>query len=96
MIDYLTAENKTITATQARFATMGPGQTYALVSDTDCYFRIGTSAVTAVAAAADNHLLVAGQVRLVCIQDATNRGFISVIRKSADGVATLSLVDGIS
>lgn len=94
---YPRAQFVSVSATTAKFTNaMVVGRLYRLHATTDLWFKLGATGVTAAADTADNNLLVAGATVYLCTDDATNLGFVAVIRVSADGKATLTEVDGAS
>lgn len=62
-----------------------PGRIYQFTSSTNCYFKQGVGAQTA-AAAANNIFAPAGTIFFI---HGSNGTHLSVIRQTADGVATL-------
>jgi len=78
----------TVTAASQQLAAMKASNLYRLSSDTDCYFAVGSNPT---AAAADgSHFLGAGrEAFILCTTDDDK---VAVIRKAADGVCTLSIV----
>jgi hypothetical protein len=77
---------KAVATTETDFdTTMAAGETYVFTCDTDCYIKQGTAPIAA--SAADGSMFVpAGMPVLI---DGGQGPNLSVIRKSADGVATL-------
>lgn len=85
---------RTVVTASALFDTvMASGQQYLLTSTTNCWFTIGTSGATA-AASDGSHYLAAGQYRLVAAQGSNTR--VAIIRDTADGNASLSLIQGVT
>jgi hypothetical protein len=84
-----TCDSRTVTVASGQFAAMVPGKQYRLASSTNCWFKFGANP-TAVAAADDNHFLGAGDFCLVAASGANT--VIAIIRDTADGNASLSLV----
>ncbi len=83
----------TVATASAEFTNgMQEGQSYALISTTDCWFRIAATGTDA-AAAADNVFLPAG-VYVEIKPDSATIAFVSVIRATADGTANLILLEG--
>ena len=80
-----------VTVADAELGGVVAGAQYKLSADTDLYFRVAvTGAGGAASAAAGSHFLKAGKVADITTLDASM--FVHVIRKDADGVATLSKV----
>jgi hypothetical protein len=72
---------------------MVTNQVYRLSTSTDCYYTVGATGGAATAGTGSHYLHAGGTVDL-WTSDATNFGFVHMIRRAADGVATLSLLSG--
>jgi hypothetical protein len=72
---------------------MAVGQKYALISTTDCWFRVAATGTAAVAAAANNVYLPAG-VYVEIKADSATVAFVSAIQASAGGTLNLILLEG--
>jgi len=84
-----------VTATSAQFTLpMGQGAQYLFRTSTDCWVFVGATGGAAQTDAANNHVVKAGgQLYLCNLEDSgSTNSFVHVIRNSADGDATLTLV----
>jgi uncharacterized Fe-S cluster protein YjdI len=91
-----TSQVATVSAVTAKFTNaITVGNWYCLVADTDIWWNLGATGGSAVAETANNHVLQAGREKWIITDNATTRGFVHVIRASADGAASLSLYEGV-
>lgn len=86
----------TVTNSSAKFTNaMKPGFTYRFTATTDCWVKVTATGGSAAADTADNHLYIKGQTLFLACPDqsSTTNSFVHMIRDSADGDATLSLIE---
>lgn len=91
-----------VASTSAKFTNpMKPGAIYRFTANTDCWVNIGATGGAAAASAADMILCLSGQTLILTGPDydpttpsstTTTNGYVHVIRNTADGKATLSLL----
>ncbi len=89
------SQYKAVTNTTGKFTNaMKPGFTYRFTASTNCWVLVGATGASATADTADNHLYITGQTLFLANPDqtGTTNSFVHVIRDTADGDATLSLV----
>lgn len=74
---------------------MQPGFEYRFATNTNCWVKVTVTGGTAAADTADNHYVPAGGVVYLRNPDQyiTTNAFVHVVRDSADGDATLSLIE---
>jgi hypothetical protein len=85
---------KQITSSSVTFDyTLVPGATYILRANTDLWYRISSAPTAAQANTDENHFLAKGQTAPIAAKGTANR--VTAIRDSADGYASLSLVQGV-
>ncbi len=70
---------------------MIPGFQYVLRADTDLYFKVGLTTATTASAADNSHFLPAFMPAYLAAQGLSK--YVCVIRKSADGICTLSRLE---
>ncbi len=91
-ISLVDSDVKAVATASAQFdITMIAGAQYILSSDTAAWFKIGSNPTASVGDG--SHFIPAGGTRLVAAQGANNK--VAIIRSSADGNASLSLVQGV-
>lgn len=89
---YIGSQVKAVTGTEGKLGDLTANKAYILTSTVDAWFAIGASP-TAAARTADNHLIVAGQERLITVPNAAWDIHIIKDTAAADGYACLSEVD---
>ena len=93
-IFYEDSQYTTVTSSSQKFTNAcAPDHWYRLRSSTDCFFAVGLTGGSA-SAGANSHFLPAGVAVDFMVRSAT-AGFVHIIRDSADGKATLSLLGGV-
>ena len=70
---------------------MAPGQKYALISTTDCWFRIAATGTAA--AAATNNVYLPKNVYVEIKAESASIAFVSAIQATAGGTANLVLLE---
>ena len=89
----VSSDVKQVTNTSVTFdTTMTSGQQYILRGTTDLWYRISATPTAAQANTDENHFLAKGQTALIARQGTFSK--VTAIRDSADGYASLSLVQG--
>lgn len=84
------SQHVAVATASAKFTNaMAVNRRYRLSSSTNCYFKVGATGGSA-SVGADSHFLGAGMSIDIWTHDATNFGFVHIIRVAADGVASLS------
>jgi hypothetical protein len=90
----VSSQHLAVVTTSAKFTNaMVTNQVYRLSTSTDCYYKVAATGGSA-SAGDGSHYLHAGGTAEIWTTDATNFGFVHVIRRASDGVATLSLLSG--
>jgi hypothetical protein len=94
-ITTITSDYNTVTGSSQKLTAMTPGFQYILRGDTDLYYKVGPNASVTAAAADNSHFLAAGDSALVCyrVDGGATNDTVAVIRKTVDGVCTLSKVE---
>ena len=94
-ISTITSSVQQVTGVAGNFSdfAMVSGAQYRLSATTDLWYKIA-AAPTAQANTANNHFLARGAVAYIAAKGADVK--VSVIQDSANGYATLSLVEGVS
>jgi hypothetical protein len=93
-IFYGTSQYTTVTSSSQKFTNACVvDHWYRLSSSTDAFFSVGATGGSA-SAGADSHFIPAGGFRDFMVESAAN-GFVHIIRDSADGKATLTLLGGV-
>lgn len=88
-----TSDYNTVTGTSQELPiAMQPGVQYVFRSDTACYIKIGATTATT-ASAADNSHFCPADVPIYVAAISTTEKYLAVIRKTADGICTLSRMD---
>lgn len=92
------AQYTTVTEASQKFTNpMQPGQQYVFSCTVNCQVKVTVTGGSAVLAAADNHVYVAGQLLPLRSPDnsGTTNAFVHVIRiGGTSGVASLALIEG--
>jgi hypothetical protein len=89
---YTTSDYNTVTSTSQELPiAMVAGNQYVLRADVDIYFKVGLTTATTASAADDSHYLAAGMPAYLAAQGL--RKYVAVIRKTTDGVCTLSKLE---
>lgn len=85
-----TTHKLTITSTGAQRTTQMDAYvpTFSIATTVDCWYRMGSSTVTATSTGNQSHFLTAGQILFINKSDGTR--YVSILANSASGIAAVT------